>query len=193
MSDPTTTRLDEVALFRYGLIADLKDLPPGTKGLGKLLAQKASAHYCIPGSTRTRVDAETIRHWLRYYRRGGFDALKPKPRKDAGSSHALPQELVDRLCQLKEEKPELSVQLLIRELREAGHIAAGLAGRAEHRASAALARRSDAQEVRRRGQRPPPLHLRARQRPVDERRHARARGARRRQDQAQGLPHRLHR
>jgi putative transposase len=126
MSDPTTTRLDEVALFRYGLIADLKDLPPGTKGLGKLLAQKASARYCIPGSTRTRVDAETIRHWLRYYRKGGFDALKPKPRKDAGSSRALPQEVVDRLCQLKEEKPELSVQLLIRELREAGHISEGL-------------------------------------------------------------------
>ena len=63
---------------------------------------------------------------MRYYRRGGFDALKPKPRKDAGSSHALPHELVDRLCQLKEEKPELSVQLLIRELREAGHIAEGL-------------------------------------------------------------------
>ena len=126
MSEPTTTRLDEVALFRYGLIADLKDLPPGTKGLGKLLAQKASAHYCIPGSTRTRVDAETIRHWLRYYRRGGFDALKPKPRKDAGSSHALPQDLVDRLCLLKEEKPELSVQLLIRELRDAGLMAPDL-------------------------------------------------------------------
>ena len=126
MSEPQTTRLDEVALFRYGLIADLKDLPPGTKGLGKLLAQKASAHYNIPGSTRTRVDAETIRHWLRYYRKGGFEALKPKARKDVGSSRALQQELVDRLCLLKEEKPELSVQLLIRELREAGHVPEGL-------------------------------------------------------------------
>jgi transposase InsO family protein len=126
MSEPTTTRLDEVALFRYGLIADLKDLPRGTKGLGKRLTEKASAHHYIPGSTRTRVEAETLRHWLRDYRNGGFDALKPKPRSDAGSSHALPQELVDRLCQLKEEKPELSVQLLIRELRDAGHIAAEL-------------------------------------------------------------------
>jgi putative transposase len=126
MSDPQKTRLEQVALFRYGVIADIKDVPRGTKGLGKLLAEKASKSYCIPGSTRTRVDPETVRQWLRAYRNGGFEALKPKARKDAGSSHALPQELIDRLCLLKEEKPELSVQLLIRELREAGHILEGL-------------------------------------------------------------------
>jgi putative transposase len=122
MSEPTTARLDEVALFRYGLIADIKDLPPGTKGIGTLLAKKASTHYCIPGSTRTRVNAETLRHWLKAYRKGGFDALKPKPRKDAGSSHALPERVTDLLCELKENKPELSVQLIIRELRAAGHL-----------------------------------------------------------------------
>jgi transposase InsO family protein len=122
MSEPTTTRLDEVALFRYGLIADIKDTPRGTKGIGTLLARKANTHYCIPGSTRTRVNAETIRHWLKAYRKGGFDALKPKPRKDAGSSHALPERVADLLCELKENKPELSVQLIIRELRAAGHL-----------------------------------------------------------------------
>jgi len=126
MFESDTKRLDEVALFRYGLIADIKDLPPGTKGIGKRFAEKASASYCIPGSTRTRIDPETIRHWLRAYRKGGFEALKPKPRTDAGTSHALPKQLADQICMIKEEKPELSVQLLIRELREAGHIAPGL-------------------------------------------------------------------
>ena len=43
MSEIHKTRLDEVALFRYGLIADIKDLPPGTKGIGKLLTDKASS------------------------------------------------------------------------------------------------------------------------------------------------------
>ena len=125
MSELHNTRLDEVALFRYGLIADIKDLPPGTKGIGKLLADKASKCYCIPGSTRTSVDAETIRHWLKAYRKGGgFEALKPKIRKDAGSSHALPERIADLLCELKENKPDLSVQLLIRELRAAGELPA---------------------------------------------------------------------
>lgn len=122
MSDPITKRLDEVALFRYGLIADLKDLPPGTQGIGARLTEKANARYCIPNTTRTRVEAETIRHWLRAYRKGGFDALKPRPRKDAGTSHALPAHVADLLCMLKDEKPELSVQLLIRGLREGGHV-----------------------------------------------------------------------
>ena len=123
MSELHKTRLDEVALFRYGLIADIKNLPPGTKGIGKLLADKASKCYCIPGSTRTSVDAETIRHWLKAYRKGGgFEGLKPKIRKDAGSSHALPERIADLLCELKEDKPELSVQLLIRELRAAGEL-----------------------------------------------------------------------
>ena len=33
MTDPDTERRHEIALFRYGLIADLAQLPPGTKGL----------------------------------------------------------------------------------------------------------------------------------------------------------------
>jgi transposase InsO family protein len=124
MSEPHNVRRDEVALFRYGLIADIKDLPPGTKGIGQRFEMKAALHHCIPGSTRTRVGVETMRQWLKAYRKGGFDALKPKPRRDAGTSRALPEPVADRLCALKEDKPELSVQLLIRELREVGHIPA---------------------------------------------------------------------
>ena len=35
-------RHHEVALFRYGLIADLVHLPPGTKGLYQRLQEKAA-------------------------------------------------------------------------------------------------------------------------------------------------------
>jgi putative transposase len=63
---------------------------------------------------------------LRAFRKGGFEALKPKRRKDAGSSHSLPEHVADLLCELKEEKPELSVQLLIRELRQSGKVDAEL-------------------------------------------------------------------
>ena len=42
----------EVALFRYGLIADLVQLPPGTKGLYRRLEEKAAGEYTIPGTTR---------------------------------------------------------------------------------------------------------------------------------------------
>ena len=63
-----------VALFRYGLIADRVRLEPGTKGLYAQIEQKAAVEYEIPGTTRTRVAAETLRDWIKRYRRGGFDA-----------------------------------------------------------------------------------------------------------------------
>ena len=68
--------------FRYGLIADLAHLPPGTPGIGERLREKANHAYTIPGTRRTRVAAETIRDWLALYRGGGFEALYPKARVD---------------------------------------------------------------------------------------------------------------
>lgn len=115
MEDETKKRSEQVALFRHGLIADLARLEPGTKGLYRLLEVKAAEDYCIPGSPRTRVAEETLRTWLRLYRRGGFEALKPKPRKDMGDSRALPQEVKDLLVSIKEDNAELSVQLVIKE------------------------------------------------------------------------------
>ena len=67
-----------VALFRYGLLADIVHLPPGTPGVGERLRDKARHTYVIPGTRRTRVAAETLRDWLALYRSGGFEALYPK-------------------------------------------------------------------------------------------------------------------
>lgn len=102
-----------IALFRYGLIADVLHLPAGSRGLYECLRQKAAADYTIPGSSRTRVATETLRHWVKAYRRGGFEALYPKGRADRGRSRALPQALADALLSAKEEQPHLSIPQLI--------------------------------------------------------------------------------
>lgn len=102
-----------IALFRYGLIADVLHLPAGSGGLYECLRHKAAANYTIPGSSRTRVAAETLRHWVKAYRRGGFEALYPKQRADRGRSRALPQALADALVSAKEEQPHLSIPQLI--------------------------------------------------------------------------------
>ena len=52
MSDPETDRRHAIALFRYGLIAELVHLPPGAKGLYERIREKAAADYTIPGSTK---------------------------------------------------------------------------------------------------------------------------------------------
>ncbi len=112
--DDEATRLrEQIALFRYGLIADLLHLPDGKNGLYKKLTEKAERDYQIPGTLRRRVAAETMRDWLTLYRKGGFEALQPKVRRDSGQARAIPQEIADQLLQWKEDKRDLTVPLLI--------------------------------------------------------------------------------
>jgi transposase InsO family protein len=117
MKDNDTDYRHEVALFRYGLIADLVHLPPGTKGLYRRLEEKATKDYTIPGTRRTRVAVETLRDWLKRYRKGGFEALMPKARSDRGKSRTLPAQVVERLLCIKEANPKLSVKLVIQTAR----------------------------------------------------------------------------
>jgi len=118
MHDLDTDRRQSIGLFRYGLIADLLQLPPGGKGLYERLAAKAALDYTIPGSRRTRVAAETLRDWLKAYRRGGFEALLPKERADRGQVRALPAAVAEALLAVKEDNRNLSVQLVIRTARQ---------------------------------------------------------------------------
>lgn len=107
-----------VALFRYGVIADMTHLPAQHRGLYKLLTEKAEREYNIPGSLRRRVAAETLRGWLRAYRHGGFDALVPKQRADLGSARSIAPHVVDLLCQLKDDEPGLTIPALIKHARD---------------------------------------------------------------------------
>lgn len=109
---------EQIALFRYGVIADLVHLEPGTRGIHAHLAEKAERHYQIPATTRTRVAVTTMRDWLRSYRLGGFDALKPKARTDVGSARRIPPEVIDRLVTLKEDHPRWAVRAIIEQARE---------------------------------------------------------------------------
>jgi len=111
-------RRKAIALFRYGLIADLAHLEPRTRGLYARLREKAAREYDIPGSLRRHVAEETLRGWLRDYREGGFDALLPRVRADQGASRSIPAAVIDVLCEFKEEDPSLSVPALIRRARE---------------------------------------------------------------------------
>ena len=107
-----------VALFRYGVIADLVNLPPGTPGIGARLRAKAEKDYVIPGTVRTRVAAETMRHWLTLHRQGGFDALYPKHRGDRGRARRMPPDVTELLISIKEDNPALSVRAVIAAARK---------------------------------------------------------------------------
>jgi putative transposase len=119
MNDEQSKRAEQVALFRYGLIADFLHPAPeeAAQSLHERMRQKATGSYCIPGTRRTRVGVETLRDWLQDYRAGGFEALRPKPRKDIGHARSIPQQTVDLLVHLKDEHRDYSVAMVIDEAR----------------------------------------------------------------------------
>jgi transposase InsO family protein len=127
MNDNEQDLRQRVALFRYGLIADCVHQALNQPGLYARLQEKAEREYLIPGSTRTRVAAETLRDWIKRYRhQGGFDALLPQPRADRGQSRTLPAAVAEALIAIKEENPKLSVNLVIQQARNAGKAPAEL-------------------------------------------------------------------
>jgi hypothetical protein len=122
MQDESPSHAEQVALFRYGLIADLIHLRPGGGRAGRYgryvkLREKAAAAYTIPGSRRTRVAVEAIRGWLHDYREHGFEGLKPKPRADVGTTRHIPQHVADLLVALKDEHRDWTIPTVVAEAR----------------------------------------------------------------------------
>ncbi len=111
-ADPHDLNTD-IALFRYGLIAQLVHTPPDTGQQERLLREIASRPYTIPGSTRTHVSVTTLRRYLKTYREQGFEALRPAPRADAGTPRAFPPEVLDKAMALREEQPSRTTQTIV--------------------------------------------------------------------------------
>ena len=114
----------DVALFRYGLIADLLVQPAGSHEIVAGLRDRAARDHVIPGTNRTRVGEQTMRDWMRLYRSGGFDALFPKRRRDDGKPRRLAVEASEALIAVKRENPAFSVRDAIARVREDGDVPA---------------------------------------------------------------------
>lgn len=107
----------QIALFRYGLIAQLVFAPLPAGQLEQALRQIAAGRYAIPYSTRIRVGISTLRRYLKQYQSGGFDALRPKGRVDKGVPRALPAEALEKAIALRQEQPARTTPMLVELLK----------------------------------------------------------------------------
>jgi putative transposase len=96
-------RARAVGLFRYSLIREAADTALSTKQRGRLVRGLAEAEHTGPFGDPVRVSRETIDRWVRDWRRGGFDALVPNPRRVAPRT---PAQVLDLAVALKKEVPE---------------------------------------------------------------------------------------
>ena len=122
-----------VALFRYGVIAVLLTLAPGSAELRRALHDATTRSWDIPGTRRTRVAEQTIRDWMRHYRRGGFEALKPKRRTDRGKPRRMGVETIETVLAIKRDRPRFSVRQVIEEAHRSGAVTETLAPSSVHR------------------------------------------------------------
>jgi transposase InsO family protein len=110
---PTDDLNSQIALFRYGLIAQLIHNPPDPGQQERILREIAARSYQIPGSTRHRVSVTSLRRMLKAFQAGGFDALRPRRRRDAGQPRAFPPEVLEQAIALREAQPRRTTQALV--------------------------------------------------------------------------------
>ena len=119
---PSGDRRRDVALLRLAVLGDLihQSLPRGE--LKKALEAKAKCAWEAPDGSYIRIATKTIQSWLTLYRRGGFDALYPKERKDRGVPRSIQPEIAALILDLKRERPGRSSAQIIDMLVNAGRM-----------------------------------------------------------------------
>jgi putative transposase len=126
--------VDATALFRLSVLGPLVSRERLARGeLQRSIRELAAREYAIPGSRRRHLGEKTIQAWYYAWRRGGLDALVPKPRADRGLSRIAPA-LQEAVLAAKQSNPRRSVRQIVRLLEAAGTVAAGSLSRsAVHR------------------------------------------------------------
>lgn len=100
---------ENIALFRYGLIAPLLNNQVDCRKdyLEKICSQVHQVPYWGP----KEYTPKAVEEWLRFYRKEGFEGLKPKPRSDKGQSRSIPPELQEQILMLRREKSGFPVSM----------------------------------------------------------------------------------
>lgn len=103
----------QMALCRYQAISAYFALDPPRGKRKALLEELAARAWPGPDGEPLRASAETLRSWVRRYRRDGLAGLLDKHRSRRGVQ-ALSREQVEKVIALKKEVPERSLDRLIR-------------------------------------------------------------------------------
>ena len=102
--DPSARRerMEKIALFRYQLIREAADESVTPRQRGPMVKALAAQTHPGPFGGTITVSKDTIDRWIRLWRRGGFDALKPRGRTQGPVT--APQ-ILSLAATLKRERP----------------------------------------------------------------------------------------
>ena len=127
---------EQIALHRWAVIAEAANDRLTAAERGVLVRQVAARAHTHPDGSARRYSRGTIDRWLRAWRAGGLEALRPSPRADTGTVRAHP-ELFAEAAALRLELP--------------GRSAAQIASILYHRHGVRVAERTVSGQLRRAG------------------------------------------
>jgi transposase InsO family protein len=120
MKNPPASVSEALALRRLGLVQHLLDLVHQHWPLSAALEQVAAAHP-LPGDPDTPpiyIAKRTLEDWYYAFKKGGFDALKPKPRSDRGKPRRLSTAQQQSILERVRSFPGVPVKLLYRQWKQ---------------------------------------------------------------------------
>jgi putative transposase len=82
---------EQVALHRWAVIAEAAGEKLAARERGALVRQIAARSHAHPDGSPRTYSRGTIDRWLRAWRAGGLNALKPAERSDTGTARAHPE------------------------------------------------------------------------------------------------------
>src|SRR5260221_7420333 len=127
---------EEIALHRWAVIAEAAAAGRSAAERGVLARQVAARSHAHPDGSSRGYSRGTVDRWIRAWRKGGLEALKPSPRADTGVVRAHP-ELFAEASALRLELP--------------GRSAAQIASILFHRHGVAVSERTIRGQLRRAG------------------------------------------
>jgi transposase InsO family protein len=107
---------EKIALKRYQLISPVLAEP--ARAQNEYFRKQAEIEHEFPRYGLRKVRVSTMKAWLKKYRKGGFDLLKPKNRSDGGRPKRFTEDLLKTIEIKCKAHPSLSVQKLYEELRD---------------------------------------------------------------------------
>ena len=103
----TEDHAEQVALHRWAVIAEGANPRLTPVERGAVVRAAAARTHTDPDGTQRRYSRNTIDRWIRAWRAGGLEALRPQVRADAGVVRRQP-ELIDEAAALRLELPSRS-------------------------------------------------------------------------------------
>jgi transposase InsO family protein len=109
---------EKIALKRFELISPVLAEP--ARAQNEYFRKQAEHELDFPRYGLRKVSVSSMKSWLRKYRKGGFEALKPKNRADGGRPRRLDADSLKAVEIKCKAYPGFSVQKLYEDLREQG-------------------------------------------------------------------------